>query len=310
MKRLHARRHRAGRGDAAPPASRSPTSPGAPVRAVATSAVREAENHDEFVRAGPRAGGRRGRGDLGRRGGPPHPPRRPAGAAGVRPPAAPVRHRRRQHRAAHRRAGRGRWRRGASSSAPSGSPHRFFPGDHLHPSAVSSCRAFVRSTLSAFAREVEPTASRWRSARRARSRPWRPWPGPPRRRAAADVQRPPHLRADDLVGIVQGARRRPIGRSAGRLPGLDAGPRRHHPGRRPHPRGRLRRLRRRRARGVATTPCARACCSTPSSAPTAAPSTTCGTSPGAASCTWPSCATRSPSTRPTSPGSPSSCSTA
>jgi exopolyphosphatase/guanosine-5'-triphosphate,3'-diphosphate pyrophosphatase len=32
--------------------------------------------------------------------------------------------------------------------------YRFFPGERLHPSAVSSCRTFIRSTLSAFAREV------------------------------------------------------------------------------------------------------------------------------------------------------------
>ncbi len=32
---------------------------------------------------------------------------------------------------------------------------RFFPSDRLHPSAVSSCRTFVRSSLAAFAKEVE-----------------------------------------------------------------------------------------------------------------------------------------------------------
>jgi len=32
---------------------------------------------------------------------------------------------------------------------------RFFPSDRLHPSAVSSCRTFVRSTLAAFTKEVE-----------------------------------------------------------------------------------------------------------------------------------------------------------
>ena len=32
---------------------------------------------------------------------------------------------------------------------------RFFPGERLHPGAVSSCRTFVRSTLAAFAKEVE-----------------------------------------------------------------------------------------------------------------------------------------------------------
>ena len=32
---------------------------------------------------------------------------------------------------------------------------RFFPGERLHPGAVSSCRTFVRSTLAAFAKEVD-----------------------------------------------------------------------------------------------------------------------------------------------------------
>ena len=32
--------------------------------------------------------------------------------------------------------------------------NRFFPGQRLHPGAVSSCRGFVRSTLSPYSREV------------------------------------------------------------------------------------------------------------------------------------------------------------
>jgi exopolyphosphatase/guanosine-5'-triphosphate,3'-diphosphate pyrophosphatase len=32
---------------------------------------------------------------------------------------------------------------------------RFFPGEHLHPGAVSSCRTFVRTSLSAFVKEVD-----------------------------------------------------------------------------------------------------------------------------------------------------------
>ena len=49
-------------------------------------------------RPGPRRGRGRGRGHLRRRGGPAHPPRRPAGGAGVRAPPAADRHRRGQHR--------------------------------------------------------------------------------------------------------------------------------------------------------------------------------------------------------------------
>ena len=56
----------------------------APVRAVATSAVREAENHGDFLDRARARGRHRGRDRLGRRGGPPHPPRRAPGAADLR----------------------------------------------------------------------------------------------------------------------------------------------------------------------------------------------------------------------------------
>ena len=94
----------------------------APITAVATSAVREAENRDVFIdRAWAEAGVHV---DVisGRGGGAAHPPRRAAGGAGVRPAAPALRHRRRQHRAARRPARRGAGARGRSSSAPSASP--------------------------------------------------------------------------------------------------------------------------------------------------------------------------------------------
>ena len=55
--------------------------------AVATSAVREAENAERLHRPGPRRGRGRRRRHHRRRGGAPHPPRRAAGGAGVRPAA-------------------------------------------------------------------------------------------------------------------------------------------------------------------------------------------------------------------------------
>ena len=70
------------------------------VVAVATSAVREAENADDVPRPGPARGRRRGRGHLRHRGGPPDPPRRPPGRPRVRPAPPDDRHRRRQHRGA------------------------------------------------------------------------------------------------------------------------------------------------------------------------------------------------------------------
>ena len=126
---------------------------GAPVRAVATSAVREAENHDEFVTRA----------------------REEAGVeveviSGVEEArlihlgvlqAVPVFDQRlllcdigggstevlvgEQGQVLTARS----FKLGAVRLT-----NRFFPGDRLHPSAVSSCRTYIRSTLSPYAREV------------------------------------------------------------------------------------------------------------------------------------------------------------
>ncbi len=126
----------------------------APVRAVATSAVREAENNDEFVRRA----------------------REEAGVeievvSGIEEArlihlgvlqALPVFER----RLLLCDIGGGSTelligQRGsvlASRSLKLGAVRlttRFFPGERLHPGAVSSCRTFVRSTLAPFAKEVE-----------------------------------------------------------------------------------------------------------------------------------------------------------
>ena len=126
---------------------------GAPVRAVATSAVREAENHDEFVAQA----------------------RTEAGVEvevisgteearlihlGVLQ-AVPVFDR----RLLLCDIGGGstellvgeRGQELASRSYKLGAvrlTNRFFPGERLHPSAVSSCRAFIHATVSAFTRDV------------------------------------------------------------------------------------------------------------------------------------------------------------
>ena len=82
-----------------------------------------------------RAGGRRrGRGHLGPRGGPAHPPRRAPGRAGVRPAADPRRHRRRLDRGARRRARRDP--RGAQLQARRRPAHRpLLPGRRGHREA-------------------------------------------------------------------------------------------------------------------------------------------------------------------------------
>jgi exopolyphosphatase/guanosine-5'-triphosphate,3'-diphosphate pyrophosphatase len=126
---------------------------GARVRAVATSAVREAENHAEFVAAA----------------------RRDAGVdveviSGIEEArliqlgvlqAVPVF----EHRLLLCDIGGGSTEilvgeRGQMLTARSFKlgavrlTNRFFAGERLHPSAVSSCRTFIRSTLSPYAREV------------------------------------------------------------------------------------------------------------------------------------------------------------
>ena len=80
---------------------------GAPVRAVATERGPGGREPRRVRDAGAGGGRRRGRGHLRGRGGPPHPPRRAAGRAGLRPAPAAVRHRRRLDRGAGRRAGPG-----------------------------------------------------------------------------------------------------------------------------------------------------------------------------------------------------------
>ena len=194
----------------------------APIRAVATSAVREAENRDEFLRAGAR-GRRRGRGHLGGRGGPPHPPRRPAGAARVRPPPAAVRHRRRQHRAAARPAAATCWRRAASSSAPCASPSGSSPASGSIRAPSARAGTFVRSTLAPFARDRGARLRHRRRQRRARSAALAGrWRAPPRRRARLLTSTASSSRADELTAS---SKRLVEARSVterAKIPGLDA----------------------------------------------------------------------------------------
>ena len=221
-----------------PGSARSRRSATPTVRAVATSAVREAENHDEFLRRAQARGGHRGRGHLGGRGGPAHPPRRAAGPAGVRPAPAAVRHRRWQHRAAARRAGRGARR--PEPEARRGAAHQ--PVLRRPDAApVSGRRPAGASCSPRSARSIErwtATASRWRSARRARSsRSCGWWP------AAAGEAPLAHLERGDGDSADPGGRRGPAASSRPEADGprielarsrREAG--RHHPGRRPHPR--------------------------------------------------------------------------
>ena len=141
----------------------------ATLRAVATSADREATN---AASSSPRAARGRGRhrGDLRGRGGPADPPRRAAGGAGVRPTPAARRHRRRVDRAADRRARRDARR--PQLQARRRPPHRPLLPRRARSAptrsrpAASTCAA-SSSTSSARSRR---TASRSRSPRRARPR--------------------------------------------------------------------------------------------------------------------------------------------
>ena len=140
-----------------------------------------------------RSGGRRrDRGHVGRRGGPAHPPRRAAGAPALRPAAAALRHRRRLHRAADRRAGRGPRRRSASSSAPSASPTASSP--ERSSCTRRPCRLVPAPRPGALRRSTAPSgatrsATRSRSARRARSSRCPAGPAAAGERAAPHAQR-------------------------------------------------------------------------------------------------------------------------
>ena len=151
---------------------------GATLRAVATSAVREAVNAGVFLDRARREAGIEIEVDLRRRGGPPDPPRRAAGRAGVRPPAAARRHRRRLDRAADRREGRDAGR--AQLQARRRPPHRpLLPrrrGDRRSRSrpagstcAASSATSSARSTSTA-------STSPWPRRARPRRSPASPTP--------------------------------------------------------------------------------------------------------------------------------------
>jgi exopolyphosphatase/guanosine-5'-triphosphate,3'-diphosphate pyrophosphatase len=193
----------------------------APVRAVATSAVREAENHDVFVRRA----------------------RDEAGVlvevvSGVEEArlihlgvlqALPVFER----RLLLCDIGGGSTelligQRGsvlASRSLKLGAVRltaRFFPGEYLHPGAVSSCRAFVRTSLSAFLKEVDTLgfgvavgSSGTILALAAMARA-----------AAGESLKTLNaatVTADELAGVVKNLVACPNVTSRAKLPGLDAG---------------------------------------------------------------------------------------
>ena len=94
----------------------------ATLRAVATSAVREASQRRHVPRPGARRGRHRDRRDLRRRGGAADPPRRAPSRAGVRPAHAARRHRRRFDGGRSSASAARRSPRAASSSAPCASP--------------------------------------------------------------------------------------------------------------------------------------------------------------------------------------------
>ena len=218
----------------------------APVRAVATSAIREAENHDVFVRRARDEAGveRRGRSPASRR------PASSTSACSSRcrsstsacscatsAAAAP---------SCSSASGARCWRPAASSSARSASPTASSPASASTRAPSSSCRSYVRSHPRARSpRRSRPTASRWRSARRARSRRSPRWPTPRPASRRCGPTTASRFTRDELPAVVErlvDARRR---RAAGQAPRARRRPRRHHPRRRAHPRRRLRGLRRR-----------------------------------------------------------------
>ena len=194
---------------------------GAPVRAVATSAVREAENHEQFVASARE----RAEVDI-------------EVISGVEEArlihlgvlqAVPVF----DHRLLLCDIGGGSTEllvgeRGQMLTARSFKlgavrlTNRFFPGERLHPSAVSSCRTFIRSTLSPYTREVGSFgfevaigSSGTIEAVAAMAQ-------------AASGTEPPktfnryRLRADDVRAVAKAAASAGSVRERSRLPGLEA----------------------------------------------------------------------------------------
>ena len=196
----------------------------APITAVATSRGAGGREPRRPHRPGVGGGRRPRQRHLRVGGGPPHPPGRAAGRAGLRQPAAAVRHRRREHRAARRAAGRGAASRCASSSAPSASPAasstgRLAPGRRRR---LPSPRALDAGPVRA--RDPPARHRGARSARRARSARWRemaavPATGTP---AAVGQQPHPHRRRARRGGEASSSPRPPREARA-ELPGLDAG---------------------------------------------------------------------------------------
>ena len=217
MKRARARRHRAGRRRPRPASGGSPTATTRRCAAVATSAVREAENRDEFLDRAAREAGVE-----------------VEVISGVEEArlihlgvlqAVPiferrllrVRHRRRQHRAPGRRAGRAcspsrSLKLGAHPAHRTASSRRDRSSTR-RPS--TSCRRHVR-------RRSRPIRPRGADQHRLRGRgrlvrhdraARAGWPRRGRRRDRADARRNgARLTADELAGVVDGARRGPHGR--------------------------------------------------------------------------------------------------
>ena len=232
------------------------------------SAVREAENADEFLDRARDEAGRRGRGDLRGRGGPPHPPRRAAGRAGVRPAPPADRHRRRQHRDPGRRAGRDPRRR--QPQARRHPPHRALlprrpaaprrgrrvPSSHPRrprPDARARSRGIGFEVAVGCSGTIEhggghgPRAPRGRGRRRTCEQ-------------LRDLRRP---RSAAVGRRIAGAARRQRARAARRAR-PEAG--RHHPRRRADPRAGGASRSASTSWSSPTTPCARASCSTPATA--------------------------------------------
>ena len=145
------------------------------LRAVATSAVREADERRRLHPPRQRGGAGRDRGDLGTRRGTPDPPRCAPGGAGVREAGADRRHRRRVDRDPDRRAGRDARRPQLQArSRPADRP--LLPGRQRHRrlgDRLSRVRPVGRSPTSTA--RSRRTASRSRSARRAPPRPSLAW---------------------------------------------------------------------------------------------------------------------------------------
>ena len=112
---------------------------------------------------------------------------------------------------------------------------RFFPGGRVDPKAIAPFRQYVRGVLSHFQRDVDGTASTSPWPRRGRPRRSPAWPTPRRGPSRCARTTATSSRRRSWPASSPSWSRRRTASARAKVPGLEAGPRRHRPRRRADP---------------------------------------------------------------------------